>query len=150
MIPPGAPVFQAASAADLDAIRDVLAASDLPVEDVEAHIPNFLLAKWHHTIGTVALEHAGDAALLRSLCVLSEYRGQAIGTRLLSAVEEVARSRGVGELYLLTTSSAAFFERHGFSPTARALTPPSIRGTAQFLSLCPSTAICMRKSLLSR
>jgi amino-acid N-acetyltransferase len=149
MTPRGTLTFESAQAADLDGIRAVLAASELPVADVEAVVPDFLLAKWGQIIGTVALEHAGEAALVRSLCVAPEFRGQAVGTRLLSAIEEVARSRGVRELYLLTTSSVAFFERHGYSPTPRAMVPASIRGTMQFLSLCPSTAICMHKSLLS-
>jgi amino-acid N-acetyltransferase len=142
------PTFEAASAADLGAIRALLLAGDLPVEDVERHIAQFVLAKWDGaTIGTVAVEYAGEAGLLRSLCVAPEYRGQAVGTRLLSAIEEVAASRRVRELYLLTTSSAAFFEHHGFSIASRAAAPPGIRGTAQFRELCPSTAICMHKLL---
>jgi amino-acid N-acetyltransferase len=140
--------FEAATATDLEAIRAVLSASDLPIEDVDQHIAHFLLAKWARTtIGTVALEYTGDAALLRSLCVLPERRGQSIGARLLSAIEEVAASRGVRELYLLTTSSAAFFEHHGFLTTSRFTAPPAIRSTLQFVELCPSTAICMRKFL---
>ncbi len=142
--------IEAASAADLEAIRAMLEASGLPIDDIEAHIPSFLLAKRDRMIGTVALEYAGSAALLRSLCVLPEYRGEAVGTRLLTAIEAEASSRGVRALYLLTTSAAAFFERHGFSPTARSLAPSSLRGSAQFRSLCPATAVCMRKPLPSR
>ena len=94
-------------------------------------------------------DNADTAALLRSLCVVQEYRGQAVGTLLLSAIEGVAYSRGVRDLYLLTTSSAGFFEQHGFSRTLRAAAPPGICATAQFRSLCPATASCMHKALLS-
>jgi amino-acid N-acetyltransferase len=144
------PAFEAASAADLAAIRAVLSAADLPVDDVEQHVAQFILAKWEgRTIGTVALEYAGETALLRSLCVVPRHRGQAVGRGLLVAIEARAVASGVHELYLLTTNSAGFFERLGFSMTSRAEAPVGIRGTAQFLTLCPSTAICMCKSLLA-
>jgi amino-acid N-acetyltransferase len=142
------PTFQVASSADLQAICAILTASQLPIDDVERHLEHFVLAKWDQTtIGTVALEYADSAALLRSLCVIQQHRGQAVGARLLSAIEGVAYSRGVRELYLLTTSASAFFAQHGFSMTLRAAAPPGIRATLQFLSLCPATASCMRKSL---
>jgi amino-acid N-acetyltransferase len=142
--------LEPATAADLDAIRALLSASDLPVDDLGEHVAEFILAKREGmTIGSVALEYAGEAALLRSLCVAQRHRGQALGARLLAAVESNAASRDVRELYLLTTSSTAFFERHGFSMTSRADAPRGIRDTAQFRTLCPSTAVCMRKSLPS-
>ena len=59
-------------------------------------------------------------------------------------------SRGVTELFLLTTCSAAFFEREGFARASRADAPSGIRGTAQFCTLCPATAVCMRKPLPAR
>ena len=62
--------FETATAADLDAIRALLSAGGLPVDDVDEHIAEFVLAKQEGTtIGTVAAEYAGEAALLRSLCV---------------------------------------------------------------------------------
>jgi amino-acid N-acetyltransferase len=107
------PTFTAASPADLDIIRAMLSASDLPIDDVDDHVAEFILAKWKGaTIGTVAVEYTGQAALLRSLCVAPSHRGHAVGKRLLAAIEGKVASRGVGELFLLTTSAAAFFERH--------------------------------------
>jgi amino-acid N-acetyltransferase len=144
------PTFESPDAADLASIRAMLSASNLPSDDVDQHVAEFILAKWGGaTIGTVALEYAGQAALLRSLCVAPSHRGQTLGARLLAAIEAKAASRGVRELYLLTTSAAAFFERHGFARTSRADAPPAIRSKAQFLTLCPSTAVCMRKALSS-
>jgi amino-acid N-acetyltransferase len=143
-----APALQNATAADLDAIRAMLSASDLPADGIHEHVAELIVAKWAgETIGAVAIETAGHAALLRSLCVSPRHRGQTVGTRLLTAVETKAASRGVREVYLLTTSAAAFFEHHGFSRISRADAPAAIRSTRQFLSLCPSTAVCMRKTL---
>jgi amino-acid N-acetyltransferase len=144
------PTFESASSADRGAIRALLSASALPVDDVDEHVAEFILARCAGTtIGTVALEYAGEAALLRSLCVAQSHRGQAVGARLLSSIEAKAASRGVRELYLLTTGAAAFFEHHGFSRVARADAPSGVRGTAQFRTLCPASAVCMRKTLPS-
>jgi len=144
------PTLAAASAADLDVIRALLSASGLPVDDIDEHLAEFVLAQWEGaTIGTVAVEHTGEAGLLRSLCVIPSHRGHSVGAQLLAAAEAVAASRGARALYLLTTGSAAFFERHGFSVTSRANAPDGIRNTAQFRTLCPSTAVCMRKTFPS-
>jgi len=143
-----APTFEAASAGDLGVIRAMLVASSLPVDDVDEHVAEFILGKQEGvTIGIVAAEYAGDAALLRSLCVAASHRGQAVGARLLAAIEGKAAARGVREIYLLTTNTAAYFERHGFSETSRDAAPAGIRNTAQFRTLCPATAVCMRKTL---
>lgn len=145
------PTFEAAGTAYLDVIQALLLASGLPIDDVDQHVAQFILAKWQgRTIGTAAIEYAGEAALLRSVCVAPMHRGQGVGKQLLADIEASAVARGVHELYLLTTTSAGFFERLGFSTTSRARAPDGIRSTAQFLTLCPSTATCMCKSLLSR
>lgn len=142
--------LEAAAAADLDVIRALLSASGLPIDSIDEHVRELILAKQEGTtIGTVGAEYAGEAALLRSLSVGPSHRGQAVGARLLAALEARAASRGVRELYLLTTSAAAYFERHGFARISRESTPERIRSTAQFRTLCPATAICMRKTLLA-
>jgi amino-acid N-acetyltransferase len=127
----------------------MLSASDLPIDDIDEHIARFVLAKWDGaTIGSVAVEYAGAAGLLRSLCVTPIHRGQTVGAQLLAAIEARATARGIRELYLLTTNSAAFFEHHGFFwRTSREEVPDGIRSAAQFRTLCPSTAACMRKTL---
>jgi amino-acid N-acetyltransferase len=79
--------------------------------------------------------------------VVPAHRGQGVATQLLAAIEALAASRVVRELYLLTASATGFFEQHGFSRTSRADAPPGIRDTAQFITLCPAAAVCMYKSL---
>ncbi|HKO94370.1 MAG TPA: arsenic resistance N-acetyltransferase ArsN2 [Polyangiaceae bacterium] len=144
------PTFETASEADLEVIRALLSAGGLPVDDIDEHVVEFILAKQDGaTIGTVAAEYAGEVALLRSLCVAPGHRGQAVGAGLLAAIQAKVVSRGVRELYLLTTTAAAYFESLGFSKTSRASAPSGIRATAQFRTLCPSTALCLRKVLSS-
>ncbi|MGR8918854.1 MAG: hypothetical protein ACU85V_04495, partial [Gammaproteobacteria bacterium] len=46
---------------------------------------------------------------------------------------------------LLTETAAAFFEHLGYSRAPRAAAPATIAATAEFASLCPDTAVCMRR-----
>jgi amino-acid N-acetyltransferase len=61
--------------------------------------------------------------------------------------EEVACSRPVSALYLLTTTAADFFARHGYHVTNRADAPEFLQATTEFSRLCPESAVCMVKFL---
>ena len=141
-------VLEPASAVDLGTISHLLEASDLPVADLEDHLRSFVLAKWQgEVVGAVGLENYGECGLLRSLCVRAERRSEGIGGALLLAIEATAFARGVRDLYLLTLSAAPYFENQQFVEVARDRVPAAIRGTAQFRTLCPASATCMRKRL---
>jgi amino-acid N-acetyltransferase len=64
--------------------------------------------------------------------------------------EAAARQAGVGALYLLTTTAADYFRLRGYSDVARAAVPPAVAGHAQFRSLCPASATCLRKEMEER
>jgi amino-acid N-acetyltransferase len=98
--------------------------------------------------GVVGREVRDAAGLLRSLAVAPGRREQGLGRRLADQAEAAARDRGVRELYLLTTTAEAFFARRGFERADRASAPPDLQATAEFHSLCPSSAVCMRKRLV--
>ena len=138
--------FERATIADLAAVRELLSNSGLPVADLEHHIEAFTLAKSEGMlVGSVGLETYGELSLLRSLCVDEAHRCQGIGLALLYAVAARAAEQGVRALYLLTTGAATYFENQGFVALSREQVPHEIRRTAQFSSLCPSSALCMRK-----
>jgi len=48
-------------------------------------------------------------------------------------------------MYLLTTTAEAFFELLGFRRIERHAAPPEIQRSAEFSSLCPSSATVMAK-----
>lgn len=140
--------FESATLASLGAVLRFLSGSGLPIADVEAHINAFTLAKsGGDLVGTVGLELHGEHALLRSLFVAPTHRSKGIGAALAEHAESRAEVEGVRELYLLTTGAAAYFENLGFASVPRDQVPQEIRSTAQFSSLCPSTAACMRKAI---
>ena len=100
-------------------------------------------------VGTVAIERFGDVGLLRSLAVRLEYRGTGLGRILVRHAERSALDEGIQSLCLLTTTAAGLFLRQGYERIARDAAPEAIRGSAEFRSLCPDSAVCMLKRLES-
>ena len=136
-----------AQPADLPAIRALLAASGLPGEDLtRAHLDSFWVRRDPAgLVGVVGLEPHGRAALVRSLAVRADGRGQGLGAALLAHAESQAGALGVETLYLLTTTAETFFAARGYAVTPRETAPTEIQATAEFAELCPSNSVCMTK-----
>ena len=97
--------------------------------------------------GVVGLELKNNNALLRSLAVIEPQRSKGLAKQLLREIEKYARSKQVDTLYLLTLTAEGFFAKQGYRRTDRRSAPPAIQETAEFNSLCPETAVCMKKHL---
>jgi amino-acid N-acetyltransferase len=135
---------------DTASIHALLAASGLPVSDLDTSPVEFLVAvDGGRVVGVAGLEAHGDAGLLRSLVVVPSHQGTGLGRALARAIEEHARQRGLRDLVLLTATAADFFASDGYRQIARDTAPAPIRATREFASLCPASATCMAKSLLS-
>ena len=144
----GQPTLEPASPSDLGQIRRLLDDSGLPSADVGEHLAGFLVARAGPDLaGVVGVEPHGTEALLRSLCVVGDRRGHGLGRALCAGAEAVARGTGARQLYLLTTDARAYFEKRNFVVCRREDAAPSIQGTAEFRTLCPSTATVMSKRL---
>ena len=130
---------------DYDPVLQLLSAARLPVMGLSETLPDALVAVGPdgRLAGCVALELYGSIALLRSLAVAGERRGQGLGERLAGKALELAVSAGARDVYLLTETAAGFFPRFGFAEEDRALAPASLRESVEFRSACPSTAILM-------
>ncbi|MNF49641.1 hypothetical protein D3C84_309190 [compost metagenome] len=134
--------------AELEKLRLALSGSGLPFDDVGQPGQQFfrfeLDGDW---IAYGGLEGEGPDRLLRSMVVADSRRGQGIGTRMLAALERYACGHNVLALHLLTNSAADFFSAHGYSRLDRCAAPDSISQTAQFSTLCGSSAIYLCKTL---
>jgi amino-acid N-acetyltransferase len=133
---------------DLSQLKTLLTASELPVDGVAEHLTDFLVAEDAGRItGVIGLERYGSDALLRSAAVVPAARGSGIGGRLVKEIFELAKSAGVEDLYLLTTTAEKYFPRFGFEETTRAEVPAAVQESVEFRGACPDTAIVMRRSL---
>lgn len=136
---------------DEPGIRRLLAECELPHQDITpAHLRHFMVLREEgRLVGVVGLELLGRHALLRSLAVPAQGRGRGIGTRLTAAAEAYARDREVETLYLLTTTAEGFFAARGYQRVERASAPAEMQETIEFRSLCPASAACMAKRLVT-
>ena len=133
---------------DTDAVLALLAANGLPTDGLQDHLSTTLVARRADVvIGSSALELYDDGALLRSVAVDPRERGHGLGHRLTDAAIGLARTEGVRNVYLLTTTAETFFPKFGFERVARADVPAGVQTSIEFTSACPSSATVMRKTL---
>ena len=137
-----------AGAADWPAIAALLQAHRLPLDGAQAHLGTFLLAvQGQEVVGVAGAEVHGDAALLRSVAVAPGLQSRGIGALLVGTMIDQARRRGIQRLFLLTTTAAAYFARHGFEPADRASVPAALQRSAEFQGACPASATLMVAAL---
>ena len=134
---------------DLERVKALLAAAQLPVEDLTpAHCRDFFFTGSPAApTGLVGLEILGDVALLRSLVVTPTGRNAGAGTALVRHAEDHARTHGVRGLYLLTTTAEAFFAKRGYQRAPRETAPAAIKSTREFSGICPTSSAFMSKQL---
>lgn len=128
-----------------------LEAAGLPTDDL--HEPGRRFYRFEDDgglIGYGGLEQTGPDTLIRSIAVVDDRRGEGHGSAILSWLETRAAAQQATALYLLTTSAAAFFQRHGYAALSRSAAPPAIAASRQFSTLCPASAAFMFKELLTR
>lgn len=131
---------------NVDAVIQLLNNADLPTHDIPSIFGEcFAIAIENDSIvGTAGIEQHGKFGLFRSAAVRANERGKGIGEALTRNRIEWAKAHGISELYLLTTTAADYFARMGFQEIPRSDVPAEIRKTAEFTSLCPSSATAMR------
>ena len=136
--------------AEPEALAEVLALlreSSLPVAGVARHFDSFLVARAGDgsLVGCVGLEVYDDVGLLRSLAVANGARGSGLGARLVERLFDLARSKGVESLYLLTTTAEDYFLRLGFERLLREAADPKLAASEELRGACPASAVLMRR-----
>lgn len=140
--------LEPAGADRLGYVEQLLAANDLPTDDVRSKPDCFYVGyRNEERVGIGGVERYGPDGLLRSVVVERSARSQGLGTALCEALEASAAAEGVRRLYLLTTSATGFFGNRGYDEIEREAAPPAIRDTTEFTVLCPTSATCMAKVL---
>ena len=125
-------------------IEALLERCDLPFSDCSEHIQNFVgVIKSDNLIAIGAVQYEDSVALLRSIAVHPDSRGQGLASAITHHLIEQARSREVRQLYILTETAETYFSQFGFYSIPRQAAPVRIQATRQFESLCPSSAQLM-------
>jgi amino-acid N-acetyltransferase len=85
---------------DCEAICALLQSAELPVEGVREHFETFVkLVDRDILWGTTGLEVYGQKALLRSVAVAEDARGQGYGKWLVGAILEQAQEMGMRQCW---------------------------------------------------
>jgi amino-acid N-acetyltransferase len=133
---------------DLAPALELLRRTDLPEKGVAAAFGHyFVVHDDMQLVGLAGLEIHGEDALLRSVVVAPDYRGQGLAHALLDAVVERAQRLHLRALYLLTTTARDYFARQGFADCAREAAPEAIGASWEFTTGCPTTSSFMKRSL---
>jgi amino-acid N-acetyltransferase len=130
---------------NFSAALDLLKKNNLPTEDISEATSMFVIEEQNTVTGTIALEYAGPDGLLRSLAVAEDHRQNGVGGELVSFIEAYAVRQGIQQLYLLTTTAEKFFAKRGYVVVERSAVSPFIENSSEFASVCPSTAVVMKK-----
>jgi amino-acid N-acetyltransferase len=129
---------------DYHGLVALVRAAGLPLDGLDHALGTAVVARdGTELVGCAALEIYGDAALLRSVAVADQRRGEGIGQRVSQAVLDLARRRGARRIYLLTQTAEGFFPRFGFRRVTRDSVDPAVRQSIEFRSACPDTAVVM-------
>ena len=137
--------LRAATPTDHPAVVSLLHASALSSEGVDPDLAGFAVAEsGGRVVGVAGLERYGAYGLLRSVAVADDQRGQGLGARLTDAVIAEARARGLAALYALTTTAERYFPRLGFEVIRRDAVPAAVQESAEFRTICPSSAVALR------
>lgn len=104
-------------------------------ERLETEIDRFVLLERDGLVTACAAlypyPHEGMAELA-CLAVHADYRGGRRGDRLLEHTEQLARGQGIGELFVLTTQTAHWFQERGFKPAGLEILPMEKRALYNF------------------
>ncbi len=138
-------LIRPATAADWPALAAMLEENALPRAGAREHLDDYLVADIGGVVaGSAGLECYGDAALLRSCVVDVRFRDMSLGKSLTQHAIDLARNRGIRQLFLLTTTAEDFFARRGFARIARESVPAALKTSAEFTGACPASAVSMQ------
>nr|WP_281413598.1 arsenic resistance N-acetyltransferase ArsN2 [Microvirga antarctica] len=128
---------------------DALQTAGLPTDDLNDSGRSFFRYSklGGSPVGFGGFELYGSDALLRSMVVSPDARGQGIGRNIALLLSRRASDLGARTAYVLTTTAAPFFEAQGFKPISRDEAPAAILSTRQAADLCPASATVLAKPL---
>jgi amino-acid N-acetyltransferase len=141
-------LIERATEADAPAVEALLAAAGLPREGAAVALADGVVARdGSAVVAAAAIERFGGAGLLRSVVVAEDRRGTGLGCAVVGAAEDLARSEGVLDLYLLTETASAWFPRLGYEVVERSVAAAAVGASIEFTTVCRDVGVAMHKAL---
>ncbi len=107
--------YRAASLDDVPSIEALLSQAGLPSRYLAEFIDGFMVAETdERVVACGGFELHDDAAVLRSVAVVEDVRGNGIGEHLSRLLIDGGKRRGARDVYLFTGGSWTFWQRLGF------------------------------------
>lgn len=140
--------IERATPADEPAIEALLVEAGLPIEGAAEAFEHGVVA-WdgRRMVGAAAVEPYAEAGLLRSVVVAPDHRGSGVGHSIVAAAEDLARSQGIRELYLLTETATDWFPRLGYGPVDRDAAADVVGASVEFTSVCKDRGVALHRRL---
>jgi amino-acid N-acetyltransferase len=133
---------------EFEAFREAVKSAGLPHQDL--NYQNQVLISYYlddKLVGTGGLEVIDRFALLRSVSVHEQNRGQNLGKQITASLLKNVEQSKLDAVFLLTETAKDFFEKQGFETVSRDSAPVEIQSTTQFSSMCPVSASFMVKQV---
>jgi amino-acid N-acetyltransferase len=134
---------------EFEAFREAVKSAGLPHQDL--NYQNQVLISYYQDdklVGTGGLEVMDRFALLRSVSVNAQNRGQNLGKQITADLLKNVEQSKLDAVFLLTETAQNFFEKQGFETVSRDSAPAEIKSTTQFSSMCPVSAAVMVKKIV--
>ncbi len=137
--------FTNARTEDWEDIVRLLDSVNLTIEGVRQNLENFFVVRDADSklVGVAGLEYYGASALLRSVAVSEQHRGEGIGHSLVERCVGESRRRNVQRLYLLTETAEKFMQGFGFRRVDRGSVDSRLQASEEFKGACSETAVAM-------
>jgi phosphoglycolate/pyridoxal phosphate phosphatase family enzyme len=145
------PQLRGATGPDLPAIAQLLHDGGQQAGAARERVARTVVAQGDRAVlGTAAWDPAGDAAMLRSVAVADDARGNGIGMLVTAAALRVIAQDGRREVYAVTTDAERFFAGCGFRAVSRDELPAGVAEHRQITRECPASAAVLRLVLPQR
>jgi enamine deaminase RidA (YjgF/YER057c/UK114 family)/N-acetylglutamate synthase-like GNAT family acetyltransferase len=100
-------------------LAGMLRSVDLPMPSDHDRLQMLKAYLGGELVGCVGYGRYGDSAVLHSLVVIREAKGEGVGRALVQSVVDRVGQAGVRKVYLATTDTTRYFGYLGFSPVER-------------------------------
>jgi N-acetylglutamate synthase-like GNAT family acetyltransferase/DNA-binding HxlR family transcriptional regulator len=134
---------------DLSKINTLLKRAQLPeIKEITSNNYYFkAIDQNEQIVGAIGLEIYNQYGLLRSMVVSPGFRNKGIAKRLIEIIEQLAISKHLIDIYLLTNTAQLYFEKKEYRVIPRNDVASEIKESEEFSSICPVSSVILIKHL---